>query len=471
MKLTNILLFTFVFATTTSSFAQMQLSLKDAIQYAMQNNISIKNSQINIADAEARIYENRATGLPQVSAGLDWQTFFLLPKVALPASFSSGTGNAVFKILNGYGVKDRNGNDIPLSPPVDPDASKEPVKISFQQRHSVSPSISASQLVYSGSYNVARRAARDYRDLVQKQLLAKQNEVKNQVIDAYLPALLITESVKTFDKNITNLEKLLSETKAFNKEGFVENLDVDRLTLSLENIKTQRANVARSKELIVNALRFIIGAKNSEIFELKDDLTSLLSDVSQADLEGEINYAKRPEYNLILQGEKMQQLQIDLAKASTLPTVATFASFSYGFQGNSFKKDDYFFLPTGVVGAKVSVPIWGGGGLPYTKQRAVLALETVKNQRIEFENAVQLQAKNARISYSNAKINLASQEKNLGLAEKIYNISKTKYKEGIGSSVEIIQAESTLYQNQQNIIQAKYDLLKAKIDLDKALGN
>jgi outer membrane protein TolC len=242
------------------------------------------------------------------------------------------------------------------------------------------------------------------------------------------------------------------------------------LTLSLENIKTQRANINRSKELVINALKFIIGAKNSEIFELKDNVASLLSDATQADLEGAIDYNKRAEYGLIMQGEKMQALQIDLAKASTLPTVATFASFSYGFQGNSLKKDDYFFLPTGVVGAKVSMPIWGGGGLPYTKQRAQLALETVRNQRMEFENAVVLQVNNARIAYTNAKLNLASQEKNLTLAEKIFNISKTKYKEGVGSSVEIIQAETTLYQNQQNVIQAKYDLLKAKMDLDKAIG-
>ena len=278
MKSIKILLFILVLAAN-SAFAQTQLSLDDAIKYAMQNNLSIKNSQINIADAEARIYENRATGLPQVSASFDWQTFFLIPKIKLPFA---------------------------------------PEPIAFQQRHSFTPGISASQLVYSGSYNVARRAARDYRDLVQKQLTAKQIEVRNQVIDAYLPALLITESVKTFDKNIANLEKLLTETKAFNKEGFVENLDIDRLTLSLENIKTQRANINRSKELVINVLRFVIGAKNTETFELKDDLTSLLSDVNQADLEGEINYTKRPEYNVIAQGEKMQQLQIDLTMASTL---------------------------------------------------------------------------------------------------------------------------------------------------------
>lgn len=464
-KLHILLLVLFFFSVSAN--AQKALTLEEAVNYAYANNLSVKNALINVADAEARIMENRATGLPQIGATLDWQTFFLLPKVKFPSSFADATPRAVFGILNSYGVKDGAGNLIPATPPPF-EGEVEP--ISFQQRHSVTPGITASQLLYSGSYNVARRAARDYRDLVQKQVDTKKVEVRNQVVDAYLPALLITESVKTLDKNINNLEKLLVETKAFNKEGFIESLDVDRLTLSLENIKTQRNNINRSKELVINALKFLIGAKKEETIEVADDIKSLFKEADVAQLEGEINYSNRREYGLITQAEKMQQLQIDLAKASTLPTVATFASISYGFNGNSFKKDDYFFMPTGVVGAKISMPIWGGGGLPYTKQRAQLALETARNQRIEFENAVILQVNNARIAYKNAKINLESQEKNLTLAEKIYNISKTKYKEGVGSSVEIIQSEGTLYQNQQNVIQARYDLLKAKMDLDKAIG-
>lgn len=468
MNKLHILLFFFV--ATASLNAQQSLSLDEAINFAYSNNLSIKNSLINVADAEARIMENRATGLPQVSANLDWQTFYLVPKIVFPASFTSGTSNAIFGILGGYGVKDRNGNEIPSTPPIDPNASTDPVKVAVQQRHSITPGLQASQLLYSGSYNVARRAAREYRELVQKQLTTKKTEVRNQVVDAYLPALLITESVKTLDKNIANLEKLLAETKAFNKEGFIESLDVDRLTLSLENIKTQRNALLRNKELVVNALKFVIGAKKDDQIEVKDDISTLLKEADQNALEGAIDYNKRSEYGLLSHAEKMQNLQVDLAKATALPTVATFASFSYGFQGNSFKKDDYFFLPVGVVGAKVSVPIWSGGGLAYTKQRAILAVETARNQRIEFENAVNLQVNNARIAYKNAKVNLESQEKNLALAEKIYNVSKTKYKEGVGSSVEIIQSETTLYQNQQNVIQAKYDLLKAKLDLDKALG-
>ncbi len=471
MIMRKIYLTTFLLLGGALSYAQKALTLDEAIKFAMQNNISIRTSQVNIADAEARIMENRATGLPSVKATLDWQTFYLVPKVALPSSFANGTSNAVFGILGAYGVKDKDGNPIPSTPPVDPNASTESVKIAFQQRHSITPGISASQLFFSGSYQVAKKAAREYRDLVQKQLVAKQNEVRNQVIDAYLPALLITESVKTLDKNIANLEKLLVETKAFNKEGFVESLDVDRLTLSLDNIKTQRANVARSKDLVINALKFTIGAKYDEDVTVSDNIESLLAELGADDLEGTVNFNKRPEYGLILQGEKMQALNLDLAKATALPTIAGFASYSYGIQGNNFTKGNYFWLPTGVVGANVSVPIWNGGGLKYTKQRAQLAMEVTKNQRLEFESAVNLQVQNARIAYRNARLNLESQAKNTALAEKIYAISQKKFKEGVGSSVEVIQAESTLYQNQQNVIQAKFDLLKAKMDLDKALGN
>jgi len=455
----------------TCSFAQKNLSLEDAIQYALKSNIGIRNAQINIADAEERIAENTATGLPQVNATFDWQTFFLKPKIAFPASFSNGTSNAIFGILGAYGVKDRDGKEIPSTPPVDPNAPTKPVRVAIQQTHSITPGISVNQLLYSGSYMVARKAARDYRDLVQKQLMTKENEIRNQIIDAYLPALLITESVKTLDKNIANLEKLLGETKALNQQGFVENLDIDRLSLTLENIKSQRANLLRNKELVVNALKFVMGASSEESFEISDDVIGLLTDVKPEDLEGTVDFNKRPEYGLIKQGERMQALQLELTKASALPTVAGFASYSYGFQGNSFKKDDYFFLPTGLVGARISMPIWNGGGSPHTRQRAVLAMELAKNQRIEFENAVNLQVTNGRLAYNNAKVNLAAQEKNLALAEKICNYSRTKYKEGVGSSVEIIQSESTLYQNQQNVIQARYDLLKARKDLDKALGN
>jgi outer membrane protein len=265
---------------------------------------------------------------------------------------------------------------------------------------------------------------------------------------------------------------ILTETKAINKAGFVENLDIDRLTLSLENIKTERENIIRQKEIVLNALRFVMGMPINEKLDVKDDLNSLFQTANPQALEGAIDYTKRPEYNTVLAGEKLQNLNIELTKASTLPTVAAFANYQYGIQGNNlFKADEHFWLPQGVVGAKVSMPIWGGNGNKFAMQRAVIASEMNKNQKMELERGITLQVANARVFYKNATIRVESQKKNLALAERIYNTTKIKYKEGVGSSIEIIQAETALYQTQQNLIQAQYDVLKAKLDLDKALGS
>jgi outer membrane protein TolC len=389
-----------------------------------------------------------------------------------PASFGNGTLYAVYGILAQEGVKNGTGGAITGPPAPDPNAPKAaPVKVSFAQTHSITPSITVSQLVYSGSYNVALRAANYYRELVDKQLISKKAEIRNQVIEAYVPNLLINESVKMLDKNIANLEKLLTETKAINKAGFVENLDIDRLTLSLENIKTERENIVRQKEIVLNALRFVMGMPINEKLDVKDDLTSLFQTANPQALEGAIDYTKRPEYNTVLAGEKLQNLNIELTKSAGLPTVAAFANYQYGIQGNNlFKADEHFWLPQGVVGAKVSMPIWGGNGNKYAMQRAVIASEMTKNQKMELERGITLQVANARVFYKNATIRVESQKKNLALAERIYNTTKIKYKEGVGSSIEIIQAETALYQTQQNLIQAQYDVLKAKLDLDKALG-
>ena len=70
-----------------------------------------------------------------------------------------------------------------------------------------------------------------------------------------MPTLLIDESIKTIDKNIQNLEKTLGEVKATYKAGFVEQLDVDRLELSINNLKSQRDNLIRQRETLDDLIK------------------------------------------------------------------------------------------------------------------------------------------------------------------------------------------------------------------------
>ena len=423
-----------------------QMSLQDVVQYALENSSTLRNAQLNITDADEQIIERRSIGLPQVSADISFQRYLAAPVSVLPEAF---------ELL----ARDPVTGELP------PGFSRE---VTFVLKNSFTAGASLNSMLFDGSYFTGLKAAREFRNFVQLELLTKKRDVKNQAINAYLPSLLLTESLATLDKNMNNIKKLLNETQEMYKAGFVEQLDVDRLELSLANLQVERENLIRQKEVAINALKFAIQYPMDKDVILTDRLEDIVEEAKEEDLLGDINYFNRPDYNLVNKSLELNELNVKFNQAGYLPVLNAFASYQQQWQGNTF--DDGFWAPTAIAGLRLSVPIFDGLRKKAVIQRARLDLEANKIQQKDLEKVITLEVKNARIQYVSAKERLDSQERNLNLAEKIYNTSQIKYKEGVGSSLELSQAEQSLYQTQQNYIQAQYDLLTAKIALEQALG-
>lgn len=465
---------------TSRAQSGQAMSLNDCIQFALQNHPDIKTAQLQIKDADWQVKENLGTGLPQFSAGASYSGFIQrggLPSGAL--SFGSGGGsidqNAPYyqtlqTALGGSGGVDALGQFLGASFASDPDS-----KIFFNPVHSISGNLSVNQLIFNNSYLIAIRAARYYRQYVDNQLAVARQNVRNLVTDAYLPALLISENLSILDKNIGNLEKLFSDTKAINKAGFAEQLDVDRLELSLSTLRSERGNLARQREIVVNALKFNMGMPVANEISLSDDVPTLLAASGEVDLTSAPNFMSRPEYLLLLKGRDLSNVQIDLYRKPWMPSVAGFAQWQPGYQGGFGAKDapgfkDWYYIASAVAGISVSLPIWDGGVSKAKKERAILSSQTVEIQKQMLENAISLELDAARKQYLNALERVSNQERNLALAQRIYDTTQTKYKSGVGSSFEITQSESGLYAAQQSLLQSKYDLLIAKVAIKKALG-
>ena len=432
-----ILILTLIFETTSLLAQEInQMSLDDAHAYAMNNSAIIKNAQLAIQDADQLILERKSIGLPKVNGTIEYQYFFKTPITTFPEEL----------VANGF-----------------------PREVSFALKHNFTPGIAVNSLIFDGSYIVGLRAARLFREFTNQDLLAKKQDLKNKVTEAYIPALIITESLRTLDKNISNLNKIFFETKEMYKAGFVEQLDVDRLELSLANIKVERENLIRQYTVVIDALKFTIGFPIKEELQLKDDINQLLIEATDDDLSKVMNYYDRPEYKLAELNTDLNKMNIKANQAGYLPNMLAFASYQYGFQGNKLN-DSGFWAPTGVIGATINIPIYDGGDKKAKIQRAKIKVSLAEIQLKELERGITLELKTARTNYLNAKQRLESQKKNLALAEKIYKTTQVKYKEGVGSSLEITQSEQSLYQSQQNHTQALYDLLVAKKALDKALG-
>jgi outer membrane protein TolC len=435
-------LFFLVLFTAQFASAQQNLSLEDCIQYALTNNPNLKTAQLQIADADWRVKENLATGLPQITAGITYTGF--LQRAGIPAS------------ALGF-----------------PGAGDE--KVVFSAVHSLAGELKVTQLIFNNSYLIGLRAAKYYRQYVENQLATTRYTLRNQVTDAYLPALLISENLATLDKNISNLDKLLSDTRAITKAGFAEQLDVDRLDLSLSSLRSERGNLVRQQEIVVNALKFAMGMPVGESISLSDNVEKLMSKYADADLTTQLNPMNRPEYLTLLKGRDLNAIQVELYEKPWMPTIAAFAQYSPGYQagfgakgGDNF--DKWFFIPSAVAGLSISIPIWDGGGSKAKKNRAMIALQTVDVQKQLLENAFNLELETARKQYQNATERAANQQKNLDLAQRIYDTTQTKYKAGVGSSFEVTQAEQGLYAAQQSLMTARYDLLAARVSIKKALG-
>lgn len=434
----RILILTLFFSNTL--FAQEVFSLERAISYALENSSEIRNGQLDIADADAQIEENKAIGYPQINAGLNYTNYLEIPaSVAVANTFD----------------------------PTAPDDLL--VKIQFGTNHSIQGFGELSWQAIDPSWFVALKAARKFREYTGENFNSITQKVRNDVIQAYMPALILAVNLETLDKNIKNLTELLDGTKLTYEAGFAEQLDVDRLELSLANLGVERENLTRQTETSLNYLKFVMGYPIDQPITVSDNINSLLQDATEEDLTGEVNFSRRPEYLAAQKGIELNKINITRIKNMYYPTLRLFSTYQHTWQGNELSNTLNF--PAFFVGGGVNVPIFDGFMKKYQIQRAKIDLEQAEIQTRDLERVISMEVRNARIDYRNAKNRVVTQDKTLKLAEKIYNTTLIKFQEGVGTSLELSTAENELYEAQRNHIQAQYDVLVAKANLDKALGN
>jgi len=238
----NIILIIFLILGYFSN-AQQSFTLDEAVAYGLENQNSLKISDIEVVNAEKDINEFRSIGMPKVSGGIDYNYYYYIPKQPVD-DFIAPT---VYGILAAEGL------------PTTTQTPPQTFELAFVQPQQLNLGLNANMLVFDGAYLYGLKAAKLYRDLVKKQKEASIEEIKTNVTKAYLSILIAMENENTLVDNIATLEKSLTEVKAMYEAGFMESLDVDRLQLSYNNLTTQLENVQGLIELSYNLLKFQMG--------------------------------------------------------------------------------------------------------------------------------------------------------------------------------------------------------------------
>ncbi|CAG0980180.1 MAG: TolC family protein [Bacteroidetes bacterium] len=424
--------------------AQESFTLKQAISFAIENAYSAKNAKADIVSAKKKVNETTSIGLPQVSAEGNFQNFIDIPTQVIPA-------NA-------------------FNPMADPSLL---VPVQFGTKYNTSAAVTASQLLFDGSYIVGLQAAKTYKELSEKAAAKNENEIKELVTQAYFTVLIAEENLKIIDSSLVNIKKNYSDAQQFNALGFNEEQDVDQLKLTLNNLQNLRNRSHNQVEITYRMLKFQMGYELEKQLKIADNLNTILAELNAENtLNKELNITQNTDYSLLETQRKLMQLNLKKERFGYLPSLAAF----FTHQQSAFRNEFNFFenkpwYPSTIWGLKLKIPLFDSGIKMSKTAQAKIDLEKIETQQKQLEQALKLKAYSSQSDFLLAKEKFNNEKENVLLAEKIYNKTFIKHKEGIASSLELTQAHTQWLNAQGNYISSIYELLNAKNQLDKILNN
>jgi outer membrane protein TolC len=416
---------------------QNAFSVKQCVDYAEKNSNIVKNSLLDIQIQKQFNKQVTSAAFPQVSASAMLNDYLDIPTSLLPG-----------EIIGQPGTK---------------------VPVQFGTKYNANAGIDASQLLFDGQVFIGLMARKSIIEFQTRIADVTKEMIKANIYKIYYQLVIGKKQIGSLDANIERFDKLLHDTKEMFKNGFVERLDIDKVTVQLNNIKTEKIKAENSIKVGNRGLKFLMGMPQQAELILTDTLSD--AEINAGILTESYSYEDRKEYQLLKVAERLDKLNIRRYKLTKLPTVSAFANYGKNAQRTSFDifgKGDWF--TTSFVGLKVAIPIFDGGKKNGQINQAKLELQKLQNNMSQFRDTVEFTVNVARTNFESALSTMNNQKKNIELAESVYNTTKKKFEQGLGSNQEIYNAQAELKMAQTNYYSSLYDAINARIDYLKAVG-
>lgn len=414
----------------TSVSAQEILTLQEALKFALQNKADAKKAVLELENSEYQIDEVRGTALPQISATGSIKHNIIIPELAL----------------------ENNG---------------QVMTVKMGQPWNSSAVVSMNQQIFNQSVFTGLKAAKTTREFYAVNKDLTEEQLIERVATAYYDVYQSKMQLQTIDNNLNSTIKTRDVIKGLVEAGLGKKIDLDRTTVAVNNLKSNRQMVLNGMELAENALKFAIGMPIDQQISMPNETFDVNASIS---LEA-INIDQRTE---ILLAQKQLDL-LDLNKKSKIADLYPKLSLGldYGFSG--FGKGfpiggDFSWPQTSSIGLNLSIPIFTGGS---TKARINMADIQIRQARVELEDAklgISLANNNARNQIKNSLLTINTNRSNVVLAKDVLNDTDNNYKNGLASLTDLLDAEKAYADAQNNLTTSLLNYKVAEIQIIKARG-
>ena len=419
-------MFALLIAAAPLATQAKQWSLKDCIDYALANNISLQKTQLTKASAQEDYLQSKAALLPSLNASTN-QSVNYTPWVASGissdgfsrASIDKVYYNGTYSVAGNYTIwnGNKNKNQVKLNKLVAEAAELD----------------SATQAV----------------------------KLQEQIATLYVQILYSTEAIKVNQESYTSSLQNEERGKEMVKIGKMSQADLAQLTAQRAqdqfNIVQAESNVKDYKR----QLKELLQITSDEAFDINMPNTT---DAMALDAIPALNgvYAaaldNRPEFKTFQNQLAQNDLTIQIAKAGKLPTISANAGVSTSSTsmnnkawGTQLKTN--FNMGGGI---SISVPLFDNRSTKTQVNKALIQRESIqldlKNQQTQLYSTIEnywLQATTNQSQFKAAKVSSES-------AQTSYNLLSEQFKLGLKNIVELRTGKDNLLKAKQNELQAKY---------------
>lgn len=431
-------LFAFLVLVSVNAVAQQVWTLRQCIDYAIENNIEIKQQALQVEGAEIDLNTSKMSRLPNLNASV---------------SPSLGFGrNPVY-------VTGADGS----------------LYTSYESMTTFSSSFGASSStpVFTG-FRISNEIKKRELDLMATTAnLSKAREnLELQIASLYLEVLFKKEIIKAYQEqlDLTNLQ--LERTKAMVEAGKIprsqeydmiaqQAKDELNVTTAKNDMDIALLNLAQALNLSDYA-NFDIIEPSIDKDEMGENRASLISASEVYNIAiGVKPHVKVAEYNL-----ESSKKSLNIAKSGYYPSLDFNMGYSTSYNnktsggfGNQFRN-----YAREYIGLSLNIPIFNRMQTRNSVKQARLDIE---NQQLTLENVKLALFKEIQQAYQSAtaaQLKYTSTEKALIAAEEAYKYAQDRYEVGKSSVYEFNEAQTKLLTSKSEQIQAKYDFIfRAKI--------
>ena len=403
-----------------------QWTLKECINYALENNISLQKTQIKKASANEDYLQSKAALLPSLSASSSqnvsytpWVTSGISGEGFTKSSVDKVYYNGSYSVMGNYVIWNGNKN-------------RNQVKLN--------------KLTYEA-------AALDSATLAQN--------LQEQIATLYIQICYSTEAIKVNQESYKSSLENENRGKEFVKNGKMSQADLAQLTAQRAqdeyNIVAAESNVKNYKR----QLKELLQITNDEAFDIVIPSTTdsqALASIPALNSVYASALDNRPEIKSYQNMIDQSNLNIDIAKAGKMPTISANAGVSTSSTsmnktgwGTQIKQN--FNLGGGV---SISIPIYDNRATKTAINKANLQKQSsmldLKNEQTKLYSTIEnywLQANTNQSQFKSAKVSTES-------AKTSFELLNEQFKLGLKNIVELRTGKDNLLKAQQNELQAKY---------------